>query len=131
MLHDCCLFATLKHSTINSPLGIVHKENLSPYPLIIYPYSQRGILKRFLIHNRTSAREQVRVSSEEKKKKQKVALWSLYLLLDVVDTRARLHGHSYRQRLTLFTSSKNAHERYRCTQLSVRMLVVFDVHLIC
>lgn len=62
MLHDCCLFATLKHPTINSPLGIVHKADLFPYPLIIYPYSQRGILKRFLIHNRTSAREQVRAA---------------------------------------------------------------------
>lgn len=59
MLHDCCLFATLKHSTINSPLGIVYKTELSPYPLIVYPYSNKGILKRFIIQNRTSAREQV------------------------------------------------------------------------
>jgi hypothetical protein len=60
MLHDCCLFATLKHSTINSPLGIVYREDLSPYPIIVYPYSCKGILKRFIINNRTSAREQVR-----------------------------------------------------------------------
>ncbi|CAF2855747.1 unnamed protein product [Rotaria sp. Silwood2] len=61
MLHDCCLFAALKHSTINSPLGIVYKNELSPYPLIVYPYSNRGILKRFIIQNRTSAREQVSI----------------------------------------------------------------------
>ncbi len=59
MLQDCCLFATIKHSNINSPLGIVYKNELSPYPLIVYPYSNKGILKRFIIQNRTSAREQV------------------------------------------------------------------------
>ncbi len=59
MLNDCCLFATLKHSNINSPLGIVYKNELSPYPLIVYPYSNKGILKQFIIQNRTSAREQV------------------------------------------------------------------------
>ncbi len=59
MLNDCCLFATIKHSNINSPLGIVYKNELSPYPLIVYPYSNKGILKRFIIQNRTSAREQV------------------------------------------------------------------------
>jgi hypothetical protein len=61
MLHDCCLFATLKHSNINNPLGIVYKNELSPYPLIVYPYSNKGILKRFIIQNRTSAREQVSI----------------------------------------------------------------------
>ncbi|CAF4515620.1 unnamed protein product [Rotaria sp. Silwood1] len=64
MLHDCCLFATLKHATINSPLGIVYKNELSPYPLIVYPYSNKGILKRFIIQNRTSAREQL-LSTQE------------------------------------------------------------------
>ncbi|CAF4285921.1 unnamed protein product [Rotaria socialis] len=64
MLHDCCLFATLKHSTLNSPLGIVYKNELSPYPLIVYPYSNKGILKRFIIQNRTSAREQL-LSTQE------------------------------------------------------------------
>ncbi|CAF0754080.1 unnamed protein product [Rotaria sordida] len=64
MLHDCCLFATLKHSTINSPLGIIYKNELSPYPLIIYPYSNKGILKRFIIQNRTSPREQL-LSTQE------------------------------------------------------------------
>lgn len=66
MLHDCCLFATLKHSSINSPLGIVYKNELSPYPLVVYPYSQKGILKRFIIQNRTNAREQVRIIHENK-----------------------------------------------------------------
>ncbi len=61
MLHDCCLFATLKHANINNPLGIVYKDELSPYPLIVYPYSNKGILKRFIIQNRTSAREQVSI----------------------------------------------------------------------
>lgn len=60
LLHDACLFATLRHSTINSPLGIVYKENLSPYPMIIYPFSNRGILKRFLIQNRYNTRDKVR-----------------------------------------------------------------------
>lgn len=69
MLHDCCLFATLKHANINSPLGIVYKAELSPYPLIVYPYSQKGILKRFIIQNRTSAREQVRIIHRGKKMK--------------------------------------------------------------
>ncbi|CAF0790298.1 unnamed protein product [Adineta ricciae] len=64
MLHDCCLFATLKHSNINSPLGIVYKNELSPYPLVIYPYSNKGILKRFIIQNRSSAREQL-LSTQE------------------------------------------------------------------
>ena len=67
MLHDCCLFATLKHANINSPLGIVYKVELSPYPLVVYPYSHKGILKRFIIQNRTSAREQVRIIHQEKK----------------------------------------------------------------
>jgi hypothetical protein len=60
MLHDCCLFATLKYSNLNSPLGIVYKTELSPYPLVIYPYSNKGILKQFIIQNRISAREQVK-----------------------------------------------------------------------
>ncbi|CAF0822291.1 unnamed protein product [Adineta steineri] len=64
MLHDCCLFATLKHSNINNPLGIVYKNELSPYPLIIYPYSNKGILKRFIIQNRTSSRQQL-LSTQE------------------------------------------------------------------
>lgn len=59
MLNDCCLFATIKHSSINSPLGIVYKNQLSPYPLILYPYSNKGFLKRFLIENRTNAKQQV------------------------------------------------------------------------
>ena len=67
MLNDCCLFATLKHSNINNPLGIVYKNELSPYPLVVYPYSQKGILKRFIIQNRTNAREQVRIIHEEKR----------------------------------------------------------------
>ena len=61
MLHDCCLFATLKHSNINNPLGIVYKNELSPYPLVVYPYSSKGILKKLLIQNRTSARQQVNI----------------------------------------------------------------------
>jgi hypothetical protein len=66
MLNDCCLFATLKHSNINSPLGIVYKNELSPYPLIVYPYSNKGILKRFIIQNRTSAREKVSINNKIK-----------------------------------------------------------------
>jgi hypothetical protein len=70
MLHDCCLFATLKHSNINSPLGIVYKTELSPYPLIVYAYSNKGILKRLIIQNRISAREQVRILNDKKRERE-------------------------------------------------------------
>ena len=72
MLHDCCLFATLKYSAINSPLGIVYKNELSPYPLIIYPYSNKGILKRFIIQNRTSAREQVSIQLTRRRRRNNI-----------------------------------------------------------
>jgi len=42
----------------------IKKNELSPYPLIVYPYSNKGILKRFIIQNRTSAREQL-LSTQE------------------------------------------------------------------
>jgi len=61
MLNECCLFATIKHSNINSPLGIVNKNELLPYPFIIYPYSNKGILKQFIIKNRTNGREHVSI----------------------------------------------------------------------
>ncbi|CAF1476965.1 unnamed protein product, partial [Didymodactylos carnosus] len=49
MLNECCLFKSVKHVNINSPLGIVHMNELTPYPLILYPYGGKGILKRFLL----------------------------------------------------------------------------------
>jgi hypothetical protein len=57
MLNDCRLFASIKHSNKNSPLDIVNKTELLPYPLMIYPYSNKCVLKQFIIKNRTSARE--------------------------------------------------------------------------
>ncbi len=100
MLHDCCLFATLKHSNINSPLGIVYKNELSPYPLIIYPYSNKGILKRLIIQNRISAREQVCIKILKRKKEIFISIISV-----IIHTRTRLYGNTYRQRFTFFTST--------------------------
>ncbi len=98
MLHDCCLFATLKHSNINSPLGIVYKNELSPYPLIVYPYSNKGILKRFIIQNRTIAREQVCISTIVVN-----FYYNIYFISVIINTRAGLYGNTHRQRFTFFT----------------------------
>lgn len=92
MLNDCCLFATLKHSSINSPLGIVYKNQLSPYPLILYPYSNKGLLKKFLIENRTNARQQVSMKFFCFFFKKSFRLIDC---LVIIDTGVGLYGNTY------------------------------------